>query len=215
MLFQTVLSRHASIARIHTQNSNLEHCFSQIRSSVAESALSNDQLLSHGPSHSHYLPCVRSQCKQQLACVASRWCCVCMQDAHDGPLTSLFFFPGEPLLMSGAADNSLKQWLFDSADGTARLLRFRSGHSAPPSCLKFYGSGNKLLSAGQPLSPYALPACHPCLHAPAVMLLSASEACTILFRLTAATPDCKPCHKRSAGGFAIVMVLVELGFGHA
>lgn len=50
--------------------------------------------------------------------------------------------------MSGAADNSLKQWLFDSADGTARLLRFRSGHSAPPSCLKFYGSGNKLLSAG-------------------------------------------------------------------
>ena len=52
--------------------------------------------------------------------------------------------------MSGAADNSLKHWLFDSADGTARLLRFRSGHSAPPSCLKFYGSGNKLLSAGEP-----------------------------------------------------------------
>lgn len=51
--------------------------------------------------------------------------------------------------MSCAADNSLKQWLFDSADGTARLLRFRSGHSAPPTCLKFYGTGNKLLSAGQ------------------------------------------------------------------
>ncbi|KAL3149179.1 hypothetical protein ABBQ32_002010 [Trebouxia sp. C0010 RCD-2024] len=72
-----------------------------------------------------------------------------VKDAHDGPLTSLYFFPGEPLLMSGAADNSLKQWLFDSADGTARLLRFRSGHSAPPTCLKFYGTGNKLLSAGQ------------------------------------------------------------------
>ncbi len=51
--------------------------------------------------------------------------------------------------MSAAADNSLKHWLFDSADGTARLLRFRSGHSAPPSCLKFYGTGNKLLSAGK------------------------------------------------------------------
>ena len=50
--------------------------------------------------------------------------------------------------MSCAADNSLKQWLFDAADGTARLLRFRSGHSAPPSCLKFYGQGNRLLSAG-------------------------------------------------------------------
>ncbi|DBB09195.1 TPA: hypothetical protein ACH3X3_007787 [Trebouxia sp. C0006] len=72
-----------------------------------------------------------------------------VKDAHDGPLTSLYFFPGEPLLMSAAADNSLKHWLFDSADGTARLLRFRSGHSAPPSCLKFYGTGNKLLSAGQ------------------------------------------------------------------
>ncbi|KAL0035116.1 hypothetical protein WJX79_001452 [Trebouxia sp. C0005] len=72
-----------------------------------------------------------------------------VKDAHDGSLTSLYFFPGEPLLMSAAADNSLKHWLFDSADGTARLLRFRSGHSAPPSCLKFYGTGNKLLSAGQ------------------------------------------------------------------
>ena len=59
--------------------------------------------------------------------------------------------------MSGAADNSLKQWLFDLADGTARLLRFRSGHSAPPTCLKFYGTGNKLLSAGQPSSPFPQP----------------------------------------------------------
>ena len=67
--------------------------------------------------------------------------------------------------MSGAADNSLKQWLFDSADGTARLLRFRSGHSAPPTCLKFYGTGNKLLSAGKPqlhlhLPQLALPIVH-------------------------------------------------------
>lgn len=76
-----------------------------------------------------------------------------LQDAHDGSLTSLYFFPGEPLLMSCAADNSLKQWLFDAADGTARLLRFRSGHSAPPSCLKFYGQGNRLLSAGGHFRP--------------------------------------------------------------
>ena len=50
--------------------------------------------------------------------------------------------------MSSAADNSLKQWLFDSADGSGRLLRFRSGHSAPPAVLKHYGDGNRLLSAG-------------------------------------------------------------------
>ena len=82
-------------------------------------------------------------------CLCSCIPCRRVQDAHDGSLTSLYFFPGEPLLMSAAADNSLKHWLFDSADGTARLLRFRSGHSAPPSCLKFYGTGNKLLSAGK------------------------------------------------------------------
>jgi len=82
-------------------------------------------------------------------CLCSFNPCGWLQDAHDGSLTSLYFFPGEPLLMSAAADNSLKHWLFDSADGTARLLRFRSGHSAPPSCLKFYGTGNKLLSAGK------------------------------------------------------------------
>ena len=50
--------------------------------------------------------------------------------------------------MSSAADNSLKQWLFDSADGSGRLLRFRSGHSAPPAVLRHYGDGNRLLSAG-------------------------------------------------------------------
>ena len=51
--------------------------------------------------------------------------------------------------MSSAADNSVKQWLFDAADGTGRLLRFRSGHSAPPTCLAHYGDGKRLLSAGE------------------------------------------------------------------
>ncbi|KAK9819682.1 hypothetical protein WJX72_001066 [[Myrmecia] bisecta] len=72
-----------------------------------------------------------------------------IKDAHDAPLTSLYFFPGEPLLMSAAGDNAVKQWLFDAADGTARLLRFRSGHSAPPTCLRHYGEGTRLLSAGE------------------------------------------------------------------
>lgn len=71
-----------------------------------------------------------------------------LQDAHDAPLTSLHFFPGEPRLMSAAADNSLKQWLFDNDDGCGRLLRVRSGHAAPPSCLRYYGDGTRLLSAG-------------------------------------------------------------------
>ncbi len=38
--------------------------------------------------------------------------------------------------------------LFDSPDGSARLLRHRSGHSAPPAVVRHYGDGNRLLSAG-------------------------------------------------------------------
>ncbi len=72
-----------------------------------------------------------------------------IRDAHDAPITTLHFFPGEPRLMSAGADNAIKQWVFDAIDGTARLLRFRSGHAAPPTCLKYYGeAGTRLLSAG-------------------------------------------------------------------
>ncbi|CAK0785298.1 hypothetical protein CVIRNUC_008505 [Coccomyxa viridis] len=73
-----------------------------------------------------------------------------IRDAHDAPVTQLHFFPGEPRLMSAGGDNALKQWVFDAADGSARLLRFRSGHAAPPTCLAHYGeAGTRLLSAGQ------------------------------------------------------------------
>lgn len=71
-----------------------------------------------------------------------------IRDAHDGSVTKLHFFPGEPVLMSAAADNSIKHWIFDGADGAARLLRFRSGHASPPSVLRFYGDGLRILSAG-------------------------------------------------------------------
>ena len=50
--------------------------------------------------------------------------------------------------MSSARDNSVKQWVFDAADGAARLLKFRSGHAAPPSVVRHYGAGKLLLSAG-------------------------------------------------------------------
>jgi U3 small nucleolar RNA-associated protein 21 len=61
---------------------------------------------------------------------------------------SLHFFVGEPVLMSSAGDNAVKQWIFDADDGTGRLLRFRSGHAAPPVVVRFYGEGRRLLSAG-------------------------------------------------------------------
>lgn len=72
-----------------------------------------------------------------------------IRDAHESAISALHFFPNEPVLLSAAADNSLKMWIFDSIDGEARLLRFRSGHSAPPTCMRYYGNGHHILSAGQ------------------------------------------------------------------
>ncbi|XP_076941049.1 uncharacterized protein LOC143610452 [Bidens hawaiensis] len=72
-----------------------------------------------------------------------------IRDAHDSSVISLHFFANEPVLMSTSADNSIKMWIFDTTDGDPRLLRFRSGHSAPPLCIKFYANGRHILSAGQ------------------------------------------------------------------
>ncbi|XP_010541959.1 PREDICTED: U3 small nucleolar RNA-associated protein 21 homolog [Tarenaya hassleriana] len=72
-----------------------------------------------------------------------------IRDAHDSSIISLHFFANEPVLMSASADNSVKMWIFDTNDGDPRLLRFRSGHSAPPLCIRFYSNGRHILSAGQ------------------------------------------------------------------
>ncbi|KAH7352308.1 hypothetical protein KP509_19G039200 [Ceratopteris richardii] len=72
-----------------------------------------------------------------------------IKDAHDSAICALHFLPNEPVLLSAGADNSLKMWIFDSNDGEARLLRFRSGHSAPPAFIRYYGNGRHILSAGQ------------------------------------------------------------------
>lgn len=73
-----------------------------------------------------------------------------MKEAHFASITGLSCLPSEPLMVTSAADNSLKVWIFDLADGGARLLRLREGHSAPPSCVRFYGTdGQNILSAGQ------------------------------------------------------------------
>ncbi|KAL8542233.1 hypothetical protein ACS0TY_003195 [Phlomoides rotata] len=70
-------------------------------------------------------------------------------EAHDCSIVSLHFLASEPVLMSSSADNSIKMWIFDTSDGDPRLLRFRSGHSAPPRCIRFYANGRHILSAGQ------------------------------------------------------------------
>ncbi|VFR02322.1 unnamed protein product [Cuscuta campestris] len=72
-----------------------------------------------------------------------------IREAHDCSVISLHFFANEPVLLSSSSDNSIKMWIFDTTDGDPRLLRFRSGHSAPPSCIKYYANGRHILSAGQ------------------------------------------------------------------
>ena len=57
--------------------------------------------------------------------------------------------PNEPLMITSSPDNSLKVWIFDLPDGGGRLLRERSGHSAPPSVARYHGKdGQNIMSAG-------------------------------------------------------------------
>ena len=52
-----------------------------------------------------------------------------VRDAHArAAITALHFLPGQPVLLSSAGDNALRAWIFDAADGGARLLRERAGH---------------------------------------------------------------------------------------
>ncbi|KAF9940858.1 hypothetical protein BGZ65_005881 [Modicella reniformis] len=73
-----------------------------------------------------------------------------MKGAHDGTIPSIQFLNGQPILMSSGADNSVKQWIFDSLDGLPRLLKSRSGHHQPPTHIRYYGEdGHFILSAGR------------------------------------------------------------------
>ncbi|RUS16773.1 hypothetical protein BC937DRAFT_90825 [Endogone sp. FLAS-F59071] len=73
-----------------------------------------------------------------------------MRGAHDGFIPSIQFLNGQPILVSSGADNSVKQWIFDSLDGLPRLLKLRSGHHAPPHRIRYYGDdGHFILSAAR------------------------------------------------------------------
>ena len=70
------------------------------------------------------------------------------QRAHDSEIISCYFFPGQPLLMTSAKDNSLKQWAYDQSDGSSRLLKFRCGHGKPPNLVSFYADGKRIFASG-------------------------------------------------------------------
>ncbi|XP_030624689.1 WD repeat-containing protein 36 [Chanos chanos] len=73
-----------------------------------------------------------------------------MREAHSTAIAGLTFLHGEPLLITNAADNAIRVWIFDTAGGEGRLLRHRLGHSAPPTKIKHHDqNGQHILSAGQ------------------------------------------------------------------
>ncbi len=72
-----------------------------------------------------------------------------LREAHSGSVDGMQSLQLEPLMVTSSSDNSIKVWIFDMSDGSARLLRQRHGHSLPPRRIRFHGeSGENLLSAG-------------------------------------------------------------------
>lgn len=72
-----------------------------------------------------------------------------LRQAHNGSVDGLQALQFEPLMVTSSADNSVKVWIFDMSDGSARLLRQRSGHSLPPIRIRFHDqNGQKILSSG-------------------------------------------------------------------
>ncbi|KAJ7273299.1 Utp21 specific WD40 associated putative domain-containing protein [Mycena rebaudengoi] len=73
-----------------------------------------------------------------------------IRGAHDGAISAVEWVPGQPVLISSGEDNSIKQWLFDSPTAAPRLLKFRTGHQAPPHIIRYYGDdGKQLLTASR------------------------------------------------------------------
>ncbi|XP_068154216.1 WD repeat-containing protein 36 [Drosophila tropicalis] len=70
--------------------------------------------------------------------------------AHEEQVTTAICFPSEPIVFTTSPDNSMKTFVFDMADGGARQLRIREGHTKPPLCIRYHGgSGVSILSSGE------------------------------------------------------------------
>lgn len=65
-----------------------------------------------------------------------------MHRVHPQGVAKIQYFPQEPLLLStGTSSNSILMHIFDKPDHSARLLRHRKGHTAPPSRARYLHAG--------------------------------------------------------------------------
>jgi U3 small nucleolar RNA-associated protein 21 len=72
-----------------------------------------------------------------------------LREAHNGSVNGMNCLQFEPLMVTSSNDNSIKVWIFDMSDGSARLLRQRHGHSLPSTKIRFHDqNGLNILSAG-------------------------------------------------------------------
>ncbi|ETN70288.1 Utp21 specific WD40 associated domain protein [Necator americanus] len=58
---------------------------------------------------------------------------------HHAAVTELYFMPGEPVMVSASADNSLRTWVLDGADGMPRQLVILEGHAEGVTAVQFNG----------------------------------------------------------------------------
>lgn len=72
-----------------------------------------------------------------------------MKHVHPGGIASMQYLPQEPVLLSsGSKSNSIIMHIFDNPDHSARHLRSRRGHTAPPSLVRYLhpGAGASILA---------------------------------------------------------------------
>lgn len=72
------------------------------------------------------------------------------EGAHNGAITSAKFLPDQPVLVTSGRDNSIRMWIYDTADGIPRHLRHRCGCPGPVRRMNFYNntSDTNLLVGG-------------------------------------------------------------------
>ncbi|KAK4533653.1 hypothetical protein CCYA_CCYA18G4535 [Cyanidiococcus yangmingshanensis] len=73
-----------------------------------------------------------------------------MDRIHTGPCRMACFYRKEPILLTiGDDDNRMNMYVCDSPSGVPRLLKYRAGHRAPPTRVRFLGEDyRQLISSG-------------------------------------------------------------------
>lgn len=69
-----------------------------------------------------------------------------LTNAHHAAVTELYFMPGEPIMVSASADNSLRTWVLDGGDDMPRQLVILEGHAEEVTSVRFNGKVEVLTS---------------------------------------------------------------------